>query len=315
MAAAARINPKHYFSPEEWSRLSHHSHWRGLAMVVHCYVVIGLAAIMGMVWPITIPLAVMIIGARQLGLGIIGHDAAHGALHPNLKINDWVSKTFTGGGLEAYRAYHLQHHKFAQQAEDPDLVLSAPFPITRTSLRRKIIRDLTGQTFIKARFGGLSRKLKARKAGEPVIPILVGEFRKNQKLILGAVVFTAIAAPFGYWWAWWALWLLPKATWNAMVTRLRNIAEHACIAVNEPNPLRQARTTKASWIERALIAPYFVNYHCEHHMFMHLPCYNLPAAHRLLQEKGVLDRMLTAPSYWDVISQASAKPDRALQAA
>ena len=155
MATAARINPKHYFSPEEWSRLSHHSHWRGLAMVVHCYVVIGLAAIMGMVWPITIPLAVMIIGARQLGLGIIGHDAAHGALHPNLKINDWVSKTFTGGGLEAYRAYHLQHHKFAQQAEDPDLVLSAPFPITRTPRRvdHHLVRQTGAQSGVPRRFG------------------------------------------------------------------------------------------------------------------------------------------------------------------
>ena len=49
--------------------------------------------------------------------------------------------------------YHLQHHKFAQQAEDPDLGLSAPFPITRASLRRKIVRDLTGQTWFKQRFG------------------------------------------------------------------------------------------------------------------------------------------------------------------
>jgi len=50
-----------------------------------------------------------------------------------------------------------------------------------------------------------------------------------------------------------------------------------------------------------------VNYHCEHHMFMHVPCYQLPRAHRLLKEKGVMDGMLTAPSYFDVLRQASAK--------
>ena len=27
--------------------------------------------------------------------------------------------------------------------------------------------------------------------------------------------------------------------------------------------------------------------HCEHHMFMHVPCYHLPRAHRLLKAKGV----------------------------
>jgi fatty acid desaturase len=81
------------------------------------------------------------------------------------------------------------------------------------------------------------------------------------------------------------------------VTRLRNIAEHALVAKDEPDPLHHARTTKANWIERALIAPYYVNYHCEHHMFMHIPCYHLPKAHRLLGQKGVLARMEIAPSY------------------
>lgn len=315
MAVAARINPKTYFSPDEWARLSHHSSWKGVALVVHCYAVIGLAAAMAMVWPVTLPLAVMIIGCRQLGLGILGHDAAHGAMHPNLKFNDWVAKTFTGGGLDAYRAYHLKHHKFAQQAEDPDLVLSAPFPITKTSLRRKMIRDLTGQTYFKARMAGTQKALKTRKPGESFVPILATFWKQNGKLIVGGALFTAVGAPFGYWWAWLALWLLPRATWNALVTRLRNIAEHACIPVNEPDPLRQARTTMSNFFERALIAPYWVNYHCEHHMFMHVPCYNLPLAHRLLKAKGVTPGMLIAPGYWDVISQASSKPDKVLVAA
>ena len=85
---------------------------------------------------------------------------------PNQKINDWVGEWLcaapVGARLESYRAYHLKHHQYTEQPEDPDLELSAPFPITRASLRRKMIRDLTGQTFLKQRraqlFGG-------RKAG------------------------------------------------------------------------------------------------------------------------------------------------------
>jgi fatty acid desaturase len=42
-------------------------------------------------------------------------------------------------------------------------------------------------------------------------------------------------------------------------------------------------------------------------MFMHVPCYNLPRAHRLLKAKGVMPAMLTAPGYVDVLRQASAK--------
>jgi fatty acid desaturase len=93
-----------------------------------------------------------------------------------------------------------------------------------------------------------------------------------------------------------------------MVTRLRNIAEHACVAKDEPDPLRHARTTHANILERIFLAPYWVNYHCEHHMFMHVPCYNLPRTHRLLRAKAVLPGMLTAPSYVDVLRQASSKP-------
>ena len=101
--------------------------------------------------------------------------------------------------------------------------------------------------------------------------------------------------------------MLPWATWHQVVTRIRDIAEHGMV-MDAADPLRHARTTAAGWLARATLAPYWVNYHCEHHMFMHVPCYNLPAAHRLLKAKGVLPGMLTAPSYLDVLRQASSRP-------
>jgi len=315
MAVATRVDPKSYFTPEEWAPLARRSAWMGLALVAHCWAVIGLCWVgviaashyLDWLWPLTLILAVPIIGGRQLGLGILQHDAAHGALHPDPRVGDWVSDVLCLSGVERYRKYHLQHHKFAQQVEDPDLGLSAPFPITRVSLRRKIVRDLTGQTWFKQRFGDFGKRLKARKAGEPVLPIVWKEIVKQRRWLLvnGAVILATSLA--GYWWAWFALWLLPRATWQMMITRFRNIAEHALVAKNEPDPLRHARSTRANWIERALIAPYYVNYHCEHHMFMHVPCWNLPRVQRLLRQKGVLDGMLTAPGYWSVLTAASSK--------
>jgi fatty acid desaturase len=301
MAVAARVNPRDFFAAEAWAPLAARSSWRGLALVAHCWAVIGAATVMAIVWPVTLPLAVVIIGARQLGLGILQHDAAHGALHPDPKVNEWVGEWLCGGGVQAYRNYHLQHHKFAQQAEDPDLVLSAPFPITRQSLRRKIVRDLTGQTWFKQRFGRLVSRLGKRKAGEPFLPILADEARRQRRwLAFNALAIAAFTAA-GAWWGWFALWLLPRATWFQLVTRLRNIAEHALVARNEPDPLRHARTTHANWIERALVAPYYVNYHCEHHMFMHVPCWRLPEVRRRLARRGVTARMEDAPGYLSVL--------------
>lgn len=303
MAVAARVSPKDFFTPDEWAPISARSSWTGLALVAHCWAVIGLAVAVGILWPVTIPIAVAVIGARQLGMAILLHDAAHGALHPNRKVNDWVAEWLCGGGLVAYRNYHLQHHKFAQQAEDPDLVLSAPFPITRASLRRKIVRDLTGQTWFKQRFGRLVSRLKSRN--EPVIGVLADEARRQRRWLMFNVLAIAAFSAAGCWWGWFAFWLLPRATWFQMVTRFRNIAEHALVAKDEPDPLRHARTTRANLIERALIAPYYVNYHCEHHMFMHAPCWNLPRLSRLLSAKAVAPRMLTAPGYLAVLAAAA----------
>jgi len=60
-------------------------------------------------------------------------------------------------------------------------------------------------------------------------------------------------------------------------------------------------------VERALIAPYWVNYHCEHHIFMHLPCYNLPRAHRLLLAKGLGPQMEIRGGYLEVLRMAASK--------
>ncbi|WP_304191993.1 fatty acid desaturase [Phenylobacterium aquaticum] len=52
-----------------------------------------------------------------------------------------------------------------------------------------------------------------------------------------------------------------------------------------------------------------MNYHCEHHMFMHVPCYQLPRAHRMLAKKGVLPGMLYEPGgYRAVLNLAASKP-------
>ena len=313
MPAAARIRPLDLFTKEEWDHVSRRSAWIGTALLVHCWAVIfaAMALAISQLW--FIPFAVMIIGTRQLGLAILEHEAAHGGLHSNQRVNDTLASLFCGpafgGNLASYRDYHLTHHKYAQQEEDPDLILSAPFPITRTSLKRKIIRDLTGQTFYKQRLNQISNAFgigiknrpgsenRAQAAREAVVP----------HLIMHALMLTGLSLA-GYWWAYFVLWLLPMATWLPLVTRLRNIGEHAVVPDNN-DPMRHARTTHANWIERAVIAPYWVNYHCEHHMFMHLPCYRLAEAHRLLQKKGHTARMEVQPDYLTVLKQAASKPE------
>ena len=308
MPIAARVDPKDFFTPDEWAPLIARSSWKGLALVTHAWAVIAVAAALGVIWPWLIPLSVMVIGARQLGLAILMHEAAHGGLSPNKAVNDfvgeWLCAVPIGARLPSYRSYHLQHHKYAQQPEDPDLVLSAPFPVTRASLRRKIIRDLTGRTFFKQRIAVFFAKRKSVDEDLPEGAVVTAQ-SALPFLLVNAVMIAALSA-FGLWWVWFVFWLLPLATWFPLVTRLRNIAEHA-VTPDPADPLRHARTTEANLIERALIAPYWVNYHCEHHMFMWLPCWSLPKAHRMLRERGVAGRMEVKRGYRGVLSLASSK--------
>src|SRR5688500_17392640 len=101
------------------------------------------------VWPnpLTFSLAAAIIGSRQLGLAILLHDGAHCCLasceNLNLFLSQWFCAYPVFAETKAYRRYHLQHHARTQQDDDPDLILSAPFPITRPSYRRKFWRDIS----------------------------------------------------------------------------------------------------------------------------------------------------------------------------
>ena len=84
--------PSDFFSPSEIAYLRSVSSWRSTLAIVHCWGVIVGAWVVASIWtnPLTVILAIMIIGARQLGLFVLTHDGAHGALYANRKVNDWV---------------------------------------------------------------------------------------------------------------------------------------------------------------------------------------------------------------------------------
>ena len=126
---------------------------------------------------------------------------------------------------------------------------------------------------------------------------------KSLPVFLGIIIGMGIV---GDWWWGLAFWLLPYLTWFQFVLRLRNIAEHGATEVSE-NQLQNTRTTMAGPIERVFIAPYWVNYHLEHHLVMHVPCWRLKQMHALLREKGLTKQMRMSQSYWHALVEAGWK--------
>jgi fatty acid desaturase len=256
--------------------------------------------------PLTILLALVVIGTRQLGFAILMHEAAHHTLFKNRRLNDFVGNWLCAypvwSELGPYRRYHLQHHAKNWTADDPDLNLALPFPVTWASMRRKIWRDLSGQTAWKRVKYVLRRDLGGMN---------VQQFGSNHSwrnlrgvAITNLVLFAVLAAaghPALY-----LLWVGAWFTTHHLVVRLRSIAEHAMIP-DPVDPLRNTRTTLARWWERLFIAPNYVNYHLEHHLIMTVPHYRLPRMHRMLRERGVLENACVANGYLGVLKLAASK--------
>jgi fatty acid desaturase len=308
---ALRIRARDLMTEQELIEVRRRSTWKSVALIAHAWTLILGSIAMVAVWPnpFTFVLAVAIIGSRQLGLAILMHDGAHGCLANGEKLNmalsQWLCAYPVFAETKAYRRYHLQHHARTQQEDDPDLILSAPFPITRPSYRRKFWRDISGQT------GYAQRKAQFLNAlGDPSWPLAQRAAHVRDRLgpqLVFNLVFLAGLAALGVWWAYPLLWLLPLLTWMMVITRIRNIAEHAVVPDSD-DPLRNTRTTRAGLFERVFIAPYYVNYHLEHHLLFYVPCYNLPRVHEILSRSPYAARMEVQPNYAAVLRLATAKP-------
>ena len=285
-----------YINQTELKSIASRSNLWGAWLTLHVWGVIFGAMAIGIIWPLSIPFMIAIIGARQHGLAILMHDCAHGVLFNNRAANDWIGQYILaapyGGDMHIYRKYHLKHHKYTQSDKDPDIGLSAKFPVSKSSLKRKFIRDLTGQTFLRLR---LARLNETKVTGSEA-------FEKGSitPTIIANIILFILLASMGAWWAYFILWLLPLATVFFAVLRLRNIAEHA-MTTRDDNPLTHARTTTASLFSRVFFAPYFVNFHVEHHAYMYVPCYRLPALHKSMIAAGHGSFMEQKNNYKDVL--------------
>ena len=309
LVLAMNVEPQSILTPEQDAYLRERSDWMGAYLVLHAWGVIALAMAFFVVWPnpLSFIVAVVVIGGRQLGLAILMHDAAHRALFKNTRLNDTLGAFLcgwpVGASLTLYRPYHLSHHRHTQQAQDPDLILSAPFPITRQSFWRKMRRDILGIT-------GYQRRMEFFRMEMGDDPSHWQRLKKlmaaEKYFFLSNLAIFAVTATAGVWWAYFALWLLPLLTWYQVISRIRNIAEHAVVGNNDDR-LRNTRTTMANWGMRMVLAPYWVNYHLEHHLFVFTPCWKLPAAHRMLMAQGLGPRMELATGYGQVLRLATSR--------
>ena len=258
------------------------------------------------VWtnPVTILLAILLLGGRQMGLAVLMHEAGHKTLFKSQELNEtigqWLCAYPVLGDCDAYGTSHREHHRTAGTDADPDLPNYQNYPVDRDSFLRKIKRDVTGQTGVKL-LGGLvsggSRSIMMRE-GEKSTAVRQGLL---VNLGLFAVLLLAGIPEF------YLLWIIAYLTAYPLIARIRQVAEHGNVpGLFDLDPRLDTRTTIPRWFERPFFCPNGVNFHVEHHLLASVPCYKLRELHECLRARGFYDgyEHTLAYGYWDVIKRA-----------
>ena len=314
---------KELLSNDEINDLLKKSNWKAGLEVFDTWLWISIAFLLAGLWsnPLTIIIALFILGGKQLGCAILMHDASHNSLFVSKKENrffgNWLGGYPIFHDVDRYRPYHYKHHVTTGTDEDPDLSLIKGYPTSVISFCRKITRDLIGATGIKAyigvfamhlgyikySLGGLITKLDQTDRGfinvaRTTIMNLYGPLLANAFIL--SVLWLSGAA-----WLY-LLWIGALLTTFNFCLRIRSIAEHSIVPTQE-DPHRNTRTIYANWIERMLFAPHHVNYHTEHHLMMQVPSYNLPKMHKIIKNQGYFKSGLLEKNYWEIIKLAVRK--------
>lgn len=317
------------FTREEIKMLTERSDLMGFAAVGFTWAVIILTFV-ALAWasaqPLMIAIPVFVLGfvvmaGRHLGLAILMHEAAHKTLFKTQWLNDvladWVCAKPIWNDVKKYRVHHFIHHTRTGQADDTDLSLVAPFPVTRSSLARKLVRDLVGLTGLKYLLGrtlmdaGVIKwtvandVVKLPQEGRRWWDYPISLLKNSTGMLITNGILLAVLWASGHP-ALYAVWVLSYVTPFPLFLRIRSLAEHACTE-KSVDMFLNTRTTRAGFLARATVAPIRVNYHIEHHVMASVPYFRLQTMHQMLRERGAVG---APPGYLDVLRIVSTTPSR-----
>ena len=253
---------------------------------------IALAISIAQLWfnPLTYMLAILVIGARMHGLGILMHDAAHYRFLKNKKMNDLMTDIFCMYpiffDIAKYRRNHLAHHRHLNTEHDPDWAVKLgmsefQFPKTKREFMLGLLSYfllyrgvMDALSFLK-RFG--SNKVDKKKDSSQGL-------RSHLPKLIFYVTLVAVLSIFNLWGYFAIYWIVPYFSTLFMFQYIRSVAEHFG-DLDYDHLLNSTRSVVVlNPIEKFFFAPHNVGFHIEHHLYPGVPFYNLPKLHKMLME-------------------------------
>ncbi|WP_017661152.1 fatty acid desaturase family protein [Baaleninema simplex] len=260
-----------------------------------------LVAAMPTVW--TYLVAFLLVGTSQYKLFILAHDAIHGALHPNRRVNDNLARWLVYGpmfmALEDARRNHLKHHRYMGTPDDPDRYLHT-FAAKNSPLQFLLYCSglaTFGKTVLKVTpFGKLleasNRDSQASETQTPKTPqteALLGDYFQQripvllwQPLLIAAIALSPLPV-----WAYLLLWVAPIFFLVFVPDEIRAFCDHAVLTYPDDTcDLERLISFCPPWWEAQIFSPHHMNYHAEHHLWPSMPHYHLAKAHRFVRDRS-----------------------------
>ncbi len=227
-------------------------------------------------------LAVLIIGGRMHGLGVLMHEFSHYRFSSNRALSEWLGNILSawpiGTTVNSYRLNHLAHHQHTNTDKDPDWV--AKLNVAKYTFPRPIGKILTV----------IAGYLVAIESIIDLKSILarVNKSDADSKALklarLGFYLAVAIALTWTQSWIGFLIyWLIPYLTAFMLCLYVRSVAEHFG-SMDYGRELGATRSVAPLLWERLFFCPHNINYHLEHHLYPGVPFYNLPALQNVLME-------------------------------
>ncbi len=263
--------------------------WRSLVAVFYNYSVIVIATLFGVKLnhPAAYVFLILIIAARQHGLLILIHEAVHGLLSKNKKVNFFIADLFCalplGVNLWGYRENHLAHHNYLNQEADPDWTRKKKsdwnFPTSKKKLAQLFLMEIFYQ-FPKGRFLRIWNFLF--KVKHPMkYRILIYSFY----LLSGVCIYQLnLGVEFVLY------WIVPLWFFLPGIFLVRSIAEH--FGLTYEHELNSSRNVEASFMNSIFI-PHNAGYHLTHHLYPQVPFYHI---------KELTDFLTNSESYKELSS-------------
>ena len=230
-----------------------------------------------------LPLTLIILGSRQRAFSNLIHDAAHGNLLANRKLNDGLTTLLAAlpnlDSVRNYRATHFSHHAFLGAADaDPDsknheyVGYDDTTPMTGHPGRVLARLVFNRKAWLQSMVGGAPNLSGLEWIGVVSWFAVVG-------LSLSALFSFGVVAKFI------GLWFVARATSYHLIRIFAEYLDHAGL---KPGSILgfTRNIPEATHILRWIFHPHSDIYHLAHHLAPSVPHYRLKEAHRVLWQES-----------------------------